>query len=404
MSLCIRLVENQLRYFKFRQALVKKIVRTLLLFFLVSATSFAFSKPSYQDRRIHQVKPSITKTLFGELNGQKIYKYRLTNSSGMFVTVINYGGAIIDIQTPDKNGHLGSVVLGFDSLESYTGAQNQLLGSAVGRVANRINNGKFTLDGNIYRLSANIHGGKLGFDRKIWEIAEVPGNKEVALKVTYFSKDGEEGFPGNLNVTIIYTLTNNNQLKINYTATTDKATPVVLTNHTYFNLSGGIDDKVLNTELSINADKYLQANKDGIPTGKLLNVEGTAFDFTSTHKIGRDILKDDELLKFGHGYDLTYALRNQTGKMALAASAYEPLSGRTLQIYTTEPGLVFYSANYLSEKVIGRGNKPLTRNAAFCLETQHYPDSPNNPEFPNTILRPGERFSSETVFKFGVRK
>lgn len=383
--------------------LVKIIVHSFC-FILVATSVFSKTPPHRYKYRISAAKPSISKALFGDLNGQKIYRYTLKNSSGMLVKVINYGAAIVDIQTPDKDGKMGSVVLGFDSLKSYTGSQNQLLGSAVGRVANRIKDAKFTLDGNEYKLTANIHGGKLGFDRKVWDIEEVSGKTQVALKATYFSKDNEEGFPGNLHVTITYTLTNTNQLKIDYAATTDKATPIVLTNHSYFNLSGGKDDKVLNTELSINADKYLQADRNGIPSGKLLDVKETPYDFTSAKKIGRDILSNDEQLKFGQGYDLTFALRNQTGKLALAASAYEPLSGRTLQAYTTEPGLVFYSANYISEKVIGRGGKPLTKNAAFCLETQHYPDSPNKPEFPSTILRPREKFNSQTVFKFGVRK
>ncbi|MGY3052403.1 aldose 1-epimerase [Pedobacter sp. UYEF25] len=385
--------------------LVKIIMRSLFFLFLILTAAPVFSKTlpdKYKDRR-STAKPSISKALFGQLNGQKIYRYTLKNSSGMLVKIINYGAAIVDIESRDRNGKIASVVLGFDSLKSYTGSQNQLLGSAVGRVANRIKDAKFTLYGKEYNLTANIHGGKLGFDRKVWDIEEVPGKNQIALKATYFSEDGEEGFPGNLHVTITYTLTNTNQLKIDYAATTDKATPIVLTNHSYFNLSGGKDNKVLNTELRINADKYLQADGNAMPSGKLLDVKGTPFDFTSTKKIGRDILSDNEQLKFGQGYDLTFALRNQTGKLALAASAYEPLSGRTLEAYSTEPGLVFYSANYISEKVIGRGGKPLTKNAAFCLETQHYPDSPNKPEFPNTILRPGEKFTSQTVFKFGVR-
>ncbi len=385
-----------------------KICCQLLCLLFITANASALKKNeqfhnTYKSNSKHG-KPSITKDLFGEIDGRKIYQYTLKNASGMLVKVINYGAEITDIQTPDRNGTMGSVVLGFDSLQSYTGKQNQLLGAVVGRVANRIFGGKFTLDGKEYQLTSNIHGGKLGFDRKIWDIEEVHGKKQVALKVTYFSKDGEEGFPGNLHVTITYTLTNTNQLRIDYAATTDKATPVVLTNHTYFNLSGGKDDKVLNTDLTIYADKYLEADRDAMPSGKLLDVQGTPYDFTSPKQIGRDILKKDKQLTFGRGYDLTFALRNQTGKLALAASAFEPSSGRTLQVYTTEPGLVFYSANYLNEKIIGRGGKPLTKNGAFCLETQHYPDSPNKPEFPNTILRPGEKFSSQTVFQFGVRK
>jgi aldose 1-epimerase len=371
---------------------MKKVICFLALFCLLLITAHAAEKPS------------ISKAFFGETEGQKIYQYTLKNSSGMLVKVINYGGSITDIITPDKNGEPGSVVLGFDSLKSYTGGMNALMGACVGRVANRISNKKFTLDGKEYILTSNIHGGLQGFNKKIWKIEELSGSKEVALKMTYFSKDGEEGFPGNLNVTIIYTLTNNNELKINYTATTDKATPVVLTNHTYFNLSAGKEDKALNTELTILADRFLEATPGPFPTGNMTDVKGTPFDFTKPEKIGKRIADKYEQLTMVNGYDLTYVLRNQTGRLALAASAYEPLSGREMQVYTTEPGLVFYSGNYLSEKVIGRGEKPSTKNGAFCLETQHFPDSPNQPKFPNTILRPGETFTSQTIYKFSVRK
>ncbi len=349
-------------------------------------------------------KPTIGKVLFGEIEGQQVYEYTLKNSSGMLVKIISYGAAITNIITPDKNGEMGSVVLGFDSLNLYRGPMNALMGAAVGRVANRIANKKFTLDGKEYILSSNIHGGVNGFNKKIWEVEEVPGRKEVALKLSYFSKDGEEGFPGNLHVTITYTLTNNNELKINYTAETDKATPVVLTNHSYFNLSGGKEDKALNTEVNIFADQYLESDNAGIPTGNFIDVKGTPFDFTQPQKIGKRIGENNDQLKRGNGYDITFSLRNATGKLVQAASAYEPLSGRLMEVYTTEPGVVFYTGNHLSERTIGRGGKPFIRYGAFCLETQHYPDSPNKPEFPNCILRPGEKYLSQTVYKFSVRK
>ena len=351
-------------------------------------------------------RPSISKELYGETEGQKIYRYTLKNSNGMLVKVISYGCTITDIITPDKNGEMGSVVLGFDSLNSYTGRANSLLGAVVGRVANRITNKKFTLDGKEYTLTSNIHGGRRGFDKRIWNIEEMPGNKEVALKLTYLSKDGEEGFPGNLNVSVTYTLTNYNELKISYKATTNQATPVILTNHTYFNLSGGKDATVLNTELTVLADQFLEAapGPGPFPDGNYLDVKGTPFDFTRPVKIGERIADTSSQLTSTHGYDVTYVLRNQTGKLAPAAIAYEPLSGRVMQVYTTEPGVVFYSANYLNERMIGRGGKPFTKNGALCLETQHYPDSPNQPKFPNTILRPGETYQSQTVYKFSVRK
>ncbi len=377
---------------------MKKVnLRFSVFYFLLIALN-AFASPNDPVG-----KPSITKVFFGETEGTKIYEYTLKNSNGMLVKVINYGGTISDIITADKHGVMASVVLGFDSLTSYTGRMNSVMGAAVGRVANRIANKKFTLDSTEYILTSFIHGGAQPFHKKIWTIEEVPGNKEVALKLTYFSKDGEEGYPGNLNVTMTYTLTNNNELKISYFATTDKATPIVLTNHTYFNLSGGKDAKVLETELLILADQYLESADEGIPTGNFINVKGTPFDFTQPHNIGERITEPNEQLRRGNGYDITYVLRNQTNKLVLAAKAYEPSSGRVMETYTTEPGVVFYSSNHLSERSTGRGGKPFTKNGAFCLETQHFPDSPNQQKFPNTILRPGKTFKSETVYKFSVR-
>lgn len=366
----------------------------VLPFFALSQT--ADSKK--EDALAGKGGPSISKEPFGETAGQTVYQYTLKNTNGMVVKVMNYGGSITDIVTPDKNGEGGSVVLGFDSLASYTGRSNALMGAIVGRVANRIANKTFTLDGKDYVLTSYIHGGAQGFDKKIWNIEELPGKKEVGLRLTYFSKDGEEGYPGNLAVAVVYSLTNKNELKITYTATTDKATPLVLTNHTYFNLSGGKDNKVLNTELTLAADQYLEADNDPMPTGALLSVKGTPFDFTRSRTIGEKIAET----RNGNGYDLTFALRNQSGRLAKTATAYEPLSGRRLEVYSTEPGLVFYTSNHLSERGIGRSGKPFSKHGAFCLETQHYPDSPHHPNFPNTILRPGETFHSQTIYKFSV--
>lgn len=382
---------------------MKKAIFFIRVFIFITIAVHAFAKPidSNSINRFvnYAEKPAISKEFFGKTDGREIYQYTLKNSQGMAVKVINYGATITDIITPDRNGKMESVVLGFDSLTSYTGRSNALMGAVVGRVANRIANKKFTLNGQDYNLTSNIHGGLLGFDKRIWNIEEVPGKKEVALKLSYLSKDGEEGYPGNLSVTLTYTLTNDNELKLTYTATTDKATPVVLTNHSYFNLSGGRGDKTLNTELSIYADQYLEATQENIPTGNILDVKETPYDFTQPQKIGQRIAET----KNGNGYDLTFVLRNATGKLALAASAYEPVSGRGMQVYTTEPGLVFYTGNHLNEKIIGRGEKPFTKFGAFCLETQHFPDSPNQPKFPNTILKPGEIFKSQTIYKFSVR-
>jgi len=362
-----------------------------VLFSIVACLLFAgvYAKPNPFG------KPSIIKVPYGEVDGKQIYQYTLTNSKGMQLKVINYGATITDVITPDRNGKMGDVVLGFDSLKQYLGRDNALLGAVVGRVANRIANKRFTLDGKEYILASNIHGGPIGFDKQVWNIEEMSG-KEVALKLTYFSKDGEMGYPGNLNVTVIYTLTNNNELKLNYTATTDKATPVVLTNHTYFNLAGNTN-KVSGWKLTILADKYLEADKDVMPSGNLLDVKGTPYDFTEPTTIGKNIAAT------GNGYDLSYALRNKSGEMALAAMVYEPISGRQMQVYTTEPGLVVYTGNHFSERIIGRDGLHFNKWGALCLETQHYPDAPNHTNFPNVILRPGQTFTSETIYKFSVK-
>lgn len=346
-------------------------------------------------------KSSISKEQIGQVEGQDVFQYTLQNKTGMQVQLITYGAAITNIVTPDKNGKMSSVVLGFDSLSQYAGNDNSLMGSTVGRVANRISNKKFRLDGQEYTLSSDIHGGVNGFDKRVWKGKEISKKKEPAVEMTYLSKDGEEGFPGNLLVTVTFTLKNNNDLVIDYKATTDKATPLVLTNHTYFNLSGRQDSKALNTELTVLADQFLEYGDGSMPTGKILEVKNTPFDFTSAKTIGKEI---EKVQQYTHGYDVTFALRNQTGKLALAAKAYEPVSGRELEVYTTEPGVVFYSGNWLSEKVKGRNGIPYTKNGAFCLETQHYPNSINTPAFPNTVVRPNETFTSQTIYKFLVRK
>ncbi|CAM3405909.1 aldose epimerase family protein [Flavobacterium chungbukense] len=346
-------------------------------------------------------KMSINKEIIGQVSGEDVFQYTLQNKMGMQVQLITYGAAITNIVTPDKDGKMNSIVLGFDSLNQYASNENSLMGSTVGRVANRISNKKFTLEGKEYTLSSDIHGGVNGFDKHIWKAKELAKKNELGVEMTYLSKDGEEGFPGNLSVSVTFTLKNNNDLVIDYRATTDKATPLVLTNHTYFNLSGGKETKALNTELTVFADQFLEFKDGSMPTGKILNVKETPFDFTSPKTIGKDI---EKVQQYTNGYDVTFVLRNQTGKLALAAKAFEPISGRELEVYTTEPGVVFYSGNWLSEKVKGRNNVPYTKNGAFCLETMHYPNSINTPSFPNTVLRPNEIFTSQTIYRFLVRK
>lgn len=377
---------------------MNKIQLSICLSFLVAllVTENVFSQNPNSAK-----KSSINKELIGKVGGEDVFQYTLQNKTGMQVQLITYGAAIANVITPDKDGKMSSVVLGFDSVSQYASNDNSLMGSTVGRVANRISNKKFTLDGKEYTLSSDIHGGVNGFDKHNWTAKEVTKKKELAVEMSYLSKDGDEGFPGNLLVTVTFTLRDNNDLVIDYKATTDKATPLVLTNHTYFNLSGGKETKALNTELTVFADQFLEFKDGSMPTGKILNVKETPFDFTTSKTIGKEI---DKVQQYTNGYDVTFVLRNQSGKLALAAKAFEPSSGRELEVYTTEPGVVFYSGNWLSEKVKGRNSVPYTKNGAFCLETMHYPNSINTPFFPNTVLRPGETFASQTIYRFLVRK
>nr|WP_294782624.1 aldose epimerase family protein [uncultured Flavobacterium sp.] len=377
---------------------MNKLQINICLSFLVV---FFITDNIFSQKAISVKKSSIQKELIGQVSGENVFQYTLKNKTGMQVQLITYGAAITNIITPDKEAKMSSVVLGFDSLSQYASSDNSLMGSTVGRVANRISNKKFTIDGKEYTLSSDIHGGVNGFDKRIWKAKEISKKSEKAVEMTYLSKDGEEGFPGNLLVSVTFTLKNNNDLVIDYKARTDKATPLVLTNHTYFNLSGGKETKALNTELTVFADQFLEFKDGSMPTGKILNVKETPFDFTAAKTIGKDI---EKVQQYTNGYDVTYVLRNQTGKLALAAKAFEPVSGRELEVYTTEPGVVFYSGNWLSEKVKGRNNVPYTKNGAFCLETMHYPNSVNTPAFPNTVLRPNETFISQTIYRFLVRK
>jgi aldose 1-epimerase len=377
---------------------MNKFQITVYLSFL--ALAFLVTENAFSQNTKLAKKSFITKEKIGQVQGQDVFEYTLQNKTGMQIQLHTYGAAITNIITPDKYGKMSSVVLGFDSIAHYAGKENSLMGSTVGRVANRIANKKFTIDGHEYTLSSDIHGGVNGFDKRIWKAKEISKKNELSVEMTYLSKDGEEGFPGNLAVSVTFTLKNNNDVVIDYKATTDKATPIVLTNHTYFNLSGGKEAKALNTELTVLSDQFLEYGDGSMPTGRILNVKETPFDFTSPKTIGKDI---EKVQQYTNGYDVTFALRNQTGKLALAAKAFEPLSGRALEVYTTEPGVVFYSGNWLSEKVKGRNGVPYTKNGAFCLETQHYPNSINTPAFPNTVLRPKENFSSQTIYRFLVR-
>ncbi|HWJ26279.1 MAG TPA: aldose epimerase family protein, partial [Flavisolibacter sp.] len=302
--------------------------------------------------------------------------------------------------SPDKNGKFGDVVLGYESLDGYLQKGNPYFGALIGRYGNRIAKGKFTLDGKTYTLAANnngntLHGGNKGFDKVVWN-AEKQGDS--SLKLTYQSKDGEEAYPGNLNVTVVYTLTADNALMIDYTATSDKATPVNLTNHAYYNLSAGSDSTILNHELQINADKYTPVDSLLIPTGQIASVKGTPFDFTTMKPIGRDIAQ------VKGGYDHNWVLNKTSKGLEKIATLYHPASGRMMDVYTTEPGLQFYTGNFLDGSLTNtKGGAKYVQHGALCLETQHFPDSPNHPNFPSTILKPGETYKSTTVYKFSTK-
>lgn len=348
--------------------------------------------------------PKLTHQSWGQTpEGQPVDIYTLTNARGMEARIITYGGILVSLKVPDRKGKFADVVTGFDSLDRYIGPPSPpFFGALVGRYANRIGNATFTLDGVHYALDKDdgpnsLHGGFHGFDKKVWTAKPIGNN---SLQLTYLSKDGEEGYPGNLSVTVIYTLTVNNELRIDYNATTDKDTVLNLTNHSYFNLAGqGVGD-ILGHIVTINADRYTPVDKTLIPTGELRPVAGTPFDFRTPHAIGERINADDEQLKYGRGYDHNFVLNRKGTSLELAARVVEPKSGRVLEVLTTQPGLQFYTGNQLDGSIHGKGGAVYRQHAAFAMETQHFPDSPNKPKFPTTELKPGQRYHEITVFKF----
>jgi aldose 1-epimerase len=351
----------------------------------------------------------------GKVDGKDVYLYEFTNAKGSILKISNYGGIVTSLQTKDAKGKLDDIVLGFNMPKEYTGEtylkENPYFGALIGRYGNRIGKAKFTLDGKDYVLPENntpgglpccLHGGVKGFDKVVWDAEPFKSGADAGLKLHYVSKDGEEGFPGKLDVNVTYTLTDDNELKILYTATTDKATPVNLTHHGYFNLSGRGSGDILDHKLFINASKFTPADAGAIPTGEIKDVKGTPFDFTVFHPIGQRIRYDDKQLTMAGGYDHNFVLDRKGAGIEFAAKAIDPKSGRTMEVWTTEPGLQFYSGNFLNGNLKSDAGKPYIRRGAFCLETQHFPDSPNKPNFPNTILKPGEKFQSATVYKFGA--
>jgi len=351
---------------------------------------------------------SITKASFGKLpDGQEITLYTVTNKNGVEMKVMNYGAIITSLKTPDKNGVLEDIVLGYDSLAGYL-KESPFFGAVVGRYGNRIAKGKFTLDGKEYTLAINngvnaLHGGVKGFDKVFWTIEEVTSAEGPALKLSYLSKDMEEGYPGNLKAEVIYTLTDNNELRFDYTATTDKTTVVNLTQHSYFNLTGNAKRDILDHELMLTSDEIVPVDKTLIPTGKLRKVANTPFDFTSAQVIGKRINDKDEQIEMGGGYDHCFVLRDASDSLKLAAVLTEPTSGRKVEVYTTEPGIQFYSGNFLTGSITGKGNVVYARRFGLCLETEHFPDSPNQKQFPSVVLKPGETYKTSTVYKFSVK-
>ena len=356
-----------------------------------------------------QGKAALEQRSFGTTaDGSAVTLYVLTNSRGMQAAIINYGGILVSLKVPDRNHNFADVVLGYDNLQGYVGDKT-FQGAIIGRYANRIAHGKFTLNGKEYMLERNdgentLHGGNHGFNKVLWQAKPVPGKDSQSLVLTYLSPDGEGGFPGNLNVKVTYTLTDNNELKIAYEATSDKDTVVNLTNHAYYNLAGQGDGDILGHVLTIYADRFTPVDQVLIPTGHLQGVKGIPFDFTRPTPIGARIDHDDDQLKLGHGYDHNFVLNaGMTSAPVPAASAYEPKSGRMLEIATTEPGIQFYSGNFLDGSITGKSGKVYKHRYGFCLETQHFPDSPNHPDFPSTVLKAGETYRTTTIYTFSVR-
>ncbi|NNM04072.1 MAG: galactose mutarotase [Gemmatimonadetes bacterium] len=351
---------------------------------------------------------TVTAVPFGSTpDGATVELYTLTNNNGIEVQTISYGGIITSLKTPDRSGTLGDIVLGYDDLQPYLDG-SPYFGAIVGRYGNRIGSARFTLDDQVYTLAANdgdnhLHGGDKGFDKVVWEGEPFENDAGVGVIFRYLSPDGEEGYPGNLQVEVTYALTNADELIVDYLATTDHATPVNLTQHSYFNLKDAGASDILDHELLIAADGFTPVDVTLIPTGEIAPVEGTPFDFTTPHTIGERIGADHPQIAFGGGYDHNWVLNGTpSAGMTLAARVQEPTSGRTLEILTTEPAIQFYSGNFLDGTLTGKRGVVYEHRTGFCLETQHYPDSPNKPDFPSTILRPGEEYRTRTVFRFGI--
>jgi aldose 1-epimerase len=380
---------------------VRRIVRALCLSLVAAQVACATRTPEAASHRGSHV----SREPFGTTPaGEAVELFTLTNANGAEMRVTTYGGIIVSLKVPDRTGALGDIVLGYDSLAGYI-RDSPYFGAIVGRYGNRIAKGRFTLNGTEHHLAVNngpnhLHGGIRGFDKVVWRAAPFQDTRGAGVVLRHTSPDGDEGYPGTLQTTVTYTLTDRNEILIDYEATTDKATPVNLTQHSYFNLAGSGD--ILGHTLMIAADRYTPVDSTLIPTGVLAPVAGTPFDFTTPHNVGERIGDPNEQLRFGGGYDHNFVLTRPDTGLALAARLTDSLSGRTLEVRTTEPGVQFYSGNFLDGSITGKGGTVYRHRTGLCLETQHFPDSPNHPEFPSTILEPGRIFRSRTTWTFGT--
>jgi aldose 1-epimerase len=353
--------------------------------------------------------PKVEKAPFGTVDGKAVDIYTITNAKGVEMKVTNYGGIVTSLRVPDRNGAMADIVLGFNDVDSYVKG-SPYFGCIVGRYGNRIGGAKFTLDGKEYRLAANngpnsLHGGVKGFDKQVWDANEINRKTLAGVEFTYVSRDGEEGFPGTLTTKVTYTLSNRNEFKITYKATTDKPTICNLTHHSYFNLAGEGSGDILGTEITLKCSKYTPIDSVLIPTGELADVAGTPFDFREPTVIGARVNEDNQQLKFGLGYDHNWAIDRKGQKgLVLAATAFDPASGRCMDVLTTEPGIQMYVGNFLDGTLTGKSGKPYIYRSGFCLETQHYPDSPNKPGWPSVTLKPGKVYKTTTVYKFYTKK
>lgn len=388
--------------------LLNILIGSAIVFAVASCNRKSTETQAMNDSVQTQANAKVSVAPFGAMpDGTPISQYTLVNSQGMTMKVINYGGIITHLIAPDRTNTFEDVVLGYDSLSDYL-KSSPYFGALIGRYGNRIAKGKFTLDGKTYRLGQNngpnnLHGGPKGFDQRVWTIDEHAVDNGAALKLTYLSRDMEEGYPGNVQAEVIYHLTDSNELKINYRATTDKKTIINLTQHTYFNLSGDTKRDILGHELMINADQFIPVDKTLIPTGELKSVSETPFDFKTPVAIGSRIDKDDQQLKFGGGYDHCWVLKDAGDSLKAASTLHDPASGRVMSVYTTEPGIQFYSGNFLDGSITGKYGVVYKKGYGLCLETEHYPDSPNQKNFPPVILNPGEVYKTQTTYRFTVK-